>query len=198
MERRVSRPVVGGPPELPWKVKVVDSQGNPAKVQLVPARVEPAAVTVQVPVEWVNEAVRRMLALENVVRRAVSGMPLELRYPASTAQLAQAVAPRRIQAQGRAASKKRARSLPKAKATTPLAAARRQTRSSQPVAASKKAAKKAMVRAKEWYQIEMRERPSQDESVRKKRLILSEPSEEEEEEERGEKGGRRGGKERLR
>ncbi|KAI8572472.1 hypothetical protein RHMOL_Rhmol01G0201600 [Rhododendron molle] len=57
----VSRPVVGGPQELLWKVDVVDSQGNPAEV----------------PVEWVNEAVRRMLALENVVRRAASGMPLE-------------------------------------------------------------------------------------------------------------------------
>ncbi|KAI8559817.1 hypothetical protein RHMOL_Rhmol04G0204300 [Rhododendron molle] len=94
VKHRASRPVVGGPPELPWKVKVVDSQGNLAEVQLVPVRVEPAAVTVQVPVEWVNEAVRRMLALENVVRRAASGMPLELRYPASTSQ---AIAPRRIQ-----------------------------------------------------------------------------------------------------
>ncbi|KAI8542634.1 hypothetical protein RHMOL_Rhmol08G0152900 [Rhododendron molle] len=71
---------------MPWKVKVVDSHGNQAEVQLVPARVEPTVVTIQVPVEWVNEAIRRMLALENVVRRAASGMPLELRYPTPTAQ----------------------------------------------------------------------------------------------------------------
>ncbi|KAI8559737.1 hypothetical protein RHMOL_Rhmol04G0197600 [Rhododendron molle] len=82
---RESRPVVGGPPELLWKVDVVDHQGNLAEVELVPARIEPAAVTVQVPVEWVNEAVRRMLALENVVRRAAQGMPLQLCYPAPIA-----------------------------------------------------------------------------------------------------------------
>ncbi|KAI8571881.1 hypothetical protein RHMOL_Rhmol01G0154400 [Rhododendron molle] len=44
------------------------AEGNPAVVELVPACIEPAAVTVQVPVEWVNEAVRRMLALENVAQ----------------------------------------------------------------------------------------------------------------------------------
>ncbi|KAI8546934.1 hypothetical protein RHMOL_Rhmol07G0158200 [Rhododendron molle] len=36
----------------------------------------------QVPNEWVNKAIRRMLALENLVRRAAGGFPLELRYPA--------------------------------------------------------------------------------------------------------------------
>ncbi|KAI8547556.1 hypothetical protein RHMOL_Rhmol07G0205400 [Rhododendron molle] len=44
--RRESRPVVGGPPELLWKVDVVDHQGNTAEVELVPALREPAAVTV--------------------------------------------------------------------------------------------------------------------------------------------------------
>ncbi|KAI8560040.1 hypothetical protein RHMOL_Rhmol04G0223900 [Rhododendron molle] len=83
------------------------AEGNPAEVQLVPARIEPAAVTVQVPVEWVNEAVRRMLALENVVRRAAYGFPLELRYPAPTAQPAQTATPRRTQPA--AASKEAAR-----------------------------------------------------------------------------------------
>ncbi|KAI8563759.1 hypothetical protein RHMOL_Rhmol03G0134000 [Rhododendron molle] len=149
-ERRVrcreSRPVVGGPPELLWKVDVVDSQGNPAEVQLVPARIEPAAVTVQVPAEWVNEAVRRMLALENV-------------------------------AQGRAASKKRARSPPRAQTTTPPVATRH-ARSSQPAAASKEAAMKAMAHTEERYRIERRGRSGQDEPARKKQLVLVQPPEE--------------------
>ncbi|KAI8568229.1 hypothetical protein RHMOL_Rhmol02G0182400 [Rhododendron molle] len=198
-ERRVrckeSRPVVGGPPELLWKVDVVDSQGNPAKVQLAPARVEPAAVTVQVPVEWVNEAIRRMLALENMVRRAASGFPLELRYLAPTAQPAQAAAPRRAQAQGRAASKKRARSPPRAPTTMPPAATRH-TKSSQPATAGKEAARKAVARAEERYRIEMRNRSGQDEPARKKQLILSQPAEEEEEggeEEEGEEEKARSG-----
>ncbi|KAI8572796.1 hypothetical protein RHMOL_Rhmol01G0228300 [Rhododendron molle] len=71
---------------MKWRIAVGDSQGNPAKVQLVPARVELAPVTVQVPNEWVNEAARRMLAMENVIRKVASGMSLELRYPAPTAQ----------------------------------------------------------------------------------------------------------------
>ncbi|KAI8572233.1 hypothetical protein RHMOL_Rhmol01G0181900 [Rhododendron molle] len=51
----------------------------------------------RVPVEWVNESVRRMLALENVVRRAAYSFPLELCYPAPIAQPAQAAASRRTQ-----------------------------------------------------------------------------------------------------
>ncbi|KAI8559159.1 hypothetical protein RHMOL_Rhmol04G0151800 [Rhododendron molle] len=135
----------------------------------------------QVPVEWVNEVVRRMLALENVVRRAASGMTLELRYPAPAAQPAHAAGSRRAQVQGRAASKKRARSPPRAQTSTPPAATRH-SRRSQPAAASKEAARKAVARAEERYRIEMRERPSQDEPARKKQLILSHPADEEEEE----------------
>ncbi|XP_058201345.1 uncharacterized protein LOC131316089 [Rhododendron vialii] len=60
--------VRGGPSELTWQIAVVDSQGNPAELHLVPAKVEPTPITVPVPNEWVNEAVRRMLALENVIR----------------------------------------------------------------------------------------------------------------------------------
>ncbi|KAI8574623.1 hypothetical protein RHMOL_Rhmol01G0368500 [Rhododendron molle] len=145
-----SRPVIGGPPELSWKVPVVDTQGNPAEIHLAPARVEPPPVTVQVPTEWVNEAFRRMLALENIVRRAAMGFPLELRYPPApqTAQRA--------------------------------AAQRPQTRSSQPIAASKEAAKKTVARAEERYRIEMREVQGREEPVRK-RLVMPEPVEEDEE-----------------
>ncbi|KAI8542870.1 hypothetical protein RHMOL_Rhmol08G0173700 [Rhododendron molle] len=162
VRRRESRPVVGGPPELLWKVDVVDSQGNPAEVQLTPARIEPAAVMVQVPAEWVNEAVCRMLALENVVRRAASGFQLELRYLAPPAQPAQAAASRRT----------------------------------QPAAASKEAARKAVACTEERYRIEMRNRSGQDEPARKKQLILSQPAEEEEEggkEEEGEEEEARSG-----
>ncbi|KAI8572227.1 hypothetical protein RHMOL_Rhmol01G0181800 [Rhododendron molle] len=181
--RRESRPVVGGLPELLWKVDVVDHQGNTAEVELVPALREPAAVTVQVPAEWVNEALRRMLALENLVRRAAQGMPLQLRYPAPAAQPAQAAASRRTQAQGRAASRKRARSPPQQAATgttTRPVVTRRQTRSSQPTAASKEAAKKAVARAEERYRIEMREVRGREEPVRK-RLVVPDPVEDEEE-----------------
>ncbi|KAI8559363.1 hypothetical protein RHMOL_Rhmol04G0167400 [Rhododendron molle] len=48
----------------------------------------------QVPNEWVNEGIRRMLALENVVRRAASSLPLELRYQAPSPPRAQELLPR--------------------------------------------------------------------------------------------------------
>jgi hypothetical protein len=44
----LGRPVRGGPPDLTWKIAVVDAQGNPGEVHLAPARTEPALVTVQV------------------------------------------------------------------------------------------------------------------------------------------------------
>ncbi|KAI8538463.1 hypothetical protein RHMOL_Rhmol09G0106000 [Rhododendron molle] len=88
-----------------------------------------------------------MLVMENVIRRAASGMPLELRYPAPTAQPAQVATSRRTQEFTACRNKQRG-------------------------------ARKAV--AREWYRIEMRERPSQEESVRKKWLILPELSEEEE------------------
>ncbi|KAI8524807.1 hypothetical protein RHMOL_Rhmol13G0178500 [Rhododendron molle] len=81
VRRSLSGPMRGGSPEMSWKIPVVDTQGNPTEIHLVPARAEPPSVTVSVPNEWVNEAVRRMLAMENVIRRAASGMPLELCYP---------------------------------------------------------------------------------------------------------------------
>ncbi|KAI8535408.1 hypothetical protein RHMOL_Rhmol10G0171700 [Rhododendron molle] len=97
VRRSLSGLMKGGPPEMPWKILVVDIQGNPAKIHLVLARSEPASVTIPVPNEWVNEAIRRMLAMENVIRRAASGMPLELHYPAPTPPPAQRVAAQRPQ-----------------------------------------------------------------------------------------------------
>ncbi|KAI8547544.1 hypothetical protein RHMOL_Rhmol07G0204400 [Rhododendron molle] len=79
-------------------IPVTDAQGNLAEIHLVPARVEPPPVTVPAPAEWVNEAVRRMLALENLVRRAAGGFQLELRYPAPTAPQAQRAAGKKPQA----------------------------------------------------------------------------------------------------
>ncbi|KAI8555277.1 hypothetical protein RHMOL_Rhmol05G0162500 [Rhododendron molle] len=70
-------------------------------------------------VEWVNEAVRCVLAMENVIRTAASGMPLELHYPAPTPPPAQPPVVPRAQAQGRAALKKKsARDLPHKKIET--------------------------------------------------------------------------------
>ncbi|KAI8542994.1 hypothetical protein RHMOL_Rhmol08G0184100 [Rhododendron molle] len=165
---------------LPARVDVVDHQGNTAEVELVPALREPAAVTVQVPAEWVNEALRRMLALENLVRRAAQGMPLQLRYPAPAAQPAQAAAAsqglrhRDGRLLGRERGRLRSRQRPRPVVT------RRQTRSSQPTAASKEAAKKAVARAEERYRIEMREVRGREEPVRK-RLVGPDPVEDEEE-----------------
>ncbi|KAI8559726.1 hypothetical protein RHMOL_Rhmol04G0196500 [Rhododendron molle] len=51
----------------------------------------------EVPNEWVNEAVRHMLAMENVIRRAASGIPIELRYPALPPPRAQRAAAQRPQ-----------------------------------------------------------------------------------------------------
>lgn len=48
VRRSLSGPVRGGPPELSWKIPVVDTQGNPAEIHLVPARAEPPSVTVPV------------------------------------------------------------------------------------------------------------------------------------------------------
>ena len=48
VRRGLSRPVRGGPPEMTWKVAVIDAQGNPGEIHLAPARMEPAPVTVQV------------------------------------------------------------------------------------------------------------------------------------------------------
>ncbi|KAI8535445.1 hypothetical protein RHMOL_Rhmol10G0174800 [Rhododendron molle] len=82
---------------MSWTVSVVDAQGNPAEIHLAPAKVEPPPVIVPVPNEWVNEAIRRMLALENVVRRAASGFPLELRYPAPSPPRGQRAAAKKPQ-----------------------------------------------------------------------------------------------------
>ncbi|XP_058202929.1 uncharacterized protein LOC131317391 [Rhododendron vialii] len=121
-----------------------------------------------------------MLALENVIRRAASGLPLDLRYPPPAAQ--------RSQTQGRAApSRKSARDPPQKKLASrtpaPPPTTRPQTRGIQPPVASEEAAREAVARAEERYQLKMRQRPSQDEPVHKKRLILPEDSEEEGEEE---------------
>ncbi|KAI8560393.1 hypothetical protein RHMOL_Rhmol04G0252100 [Rhododendron molle] len=96
--------------------------------------------TTAVPNEWVNEAIRRMLALENVV-----------------------------------------------KTPAPSVASQRQTRSSQPIAASKEAARQAVAYAEEQFQIAMRKRPSSEEqrAQKKPKLILLPTSEDEEEEEEG-------------
>ncbi|KAI8559891.1 hypothetical protein RHMOL_Rhmol04G0211100 [Rhododendron molle] len=130
VRRRESRPVVGGPPELLWKV----------------------------PVEWVNEAVRRMLALENVVRRAAYGFPLELRYPAPTAQPAQTATPRRTQVYNN---------------TLPFAFDRYYT---------------YLLSIYEMHALKTSytDRSGQGEQARKKQLVLVQPPEEGEEEERGE------------
>ncbi|KAI8524686.1 hypothetical protein RHMOL_Rhmol13G0167500 [Rhododendron molle] len=114
-----------------------------------------------VPNEWVNEAIHHMLAMENVIRRAASGMPLELHYPAPNPPPAQRAVTQRPH-----------------------------TRSSLPVEASQEAARKAIVRAEERYQIMMCERPSQKERDPKRARVTKpevvEVKEEEEEEEEGE------------
>ncbi|KAI8522295.1 hypothetical protein RHMOL_RhmolUnG0004900 [Rhododendron molle] len=129
----------------------------------------------QEPNEWVNEAVRRMLAIENVIRRATSGMPLELHYPAPTPPPAQRAAAQRREAQGRAASRSKRTWSPlqkkiAARTPTPPVTSQRQTRSSLPVDASQEAAWRAVVHVEQQYQIKMRERPSQDEPARKKQV----------------------------
>ncbi|KAI8568262.1 hypothetical protein RHMOL_Rhmol02G0184300 [Rhododendron molle] len=181
-------PVRGGPPEMSWVVPVTDAQGNLAEIHLVPARVEPPPVTVPAPAEWVNEAVRRMLALENLVRRAVGGFQLELRYPVPTAPQAQRAAAKKLQAQGQATTRsKRTRSPPQkklaARTFAPPAVSQRQTRSSQTAAAGKEPARQAAARAEEQFRIAVRKRPSSEEQRAQKRpkLVLLLTSEDEEE-----------------
>ncbi|KAI8571324.1 hypothetical protein RHMOL_Rhmol01G0110900 [Rhododendron molle] len=182
-------PVRGGPPEMSWIVPVADAQGNPAEIHLVPARVEPPPV----PTEWVNEAIRRMLALENLVRRAAGGFQLELRYLAPHPPQAQRAAAKKPQVQGRATTKsKRTRSPPQKKLAAgtpaPPAISQRQTRSSQPAAAGKEPARQTVARAEEQFRIAVRKRPSSEEQRAQKRpkLVLLPTSEDEEEDDEDE------------
>ncbi|KAI8536173.1 hypothetical protein RHMOL_Rhmol10G0235600 [Rhododendron molle] len=186
-------PVRGGPPEMSWIVPVTDAQGNLAEIHLVPARVEPSPVTVPAPAEWVNEAVRRMLALENLVRRAAGGFQLELRYPAPTAPQAERAAAKKPQVQGRATTRsKRTRSPPQkklaARTSAPPAIPQRQTRSSQTTAVGEEPARQAAARAEEQFRIAVRKRPSSGEQRAQKRpkLVLLPTSEDEEEDDEDE------------
>ncbi|XP_058217371.1 uncharacterized protein LOC131328443 [Rhododendron vialii] len=168
VRRGLSGPVVGGPPKMSWKIVVVDTQGNPAEIRLVPARVELAPVTNPVPIEWVNEVIRRMLAMENVIRRAVSGMPLELHYPTPTPSPVQPAVVQRSQAQGKASPRRKsAKDPPQKKMTartlTPPITTWQKIRSAQQAAGNLQAAKEAVARVEERYKLKMRERPSQSE-----------------------------------
>ncbi|KAI8535752.1 hypothetical protein RHMOL_Rhmol10G0198200 [Rhododendron molle] len=183
-------PVRGGPPEMSWVVPVTDAQGNLAEIHLVPARVDPPPVTVPAPAEWVNEAVRRMLALENLVRRVAGGFQLELRYPAPTAPQAQRAAGKKPQGQGHATSRsKRTRTPPQkqlaVRTPIPTATPQRQTRSSQAAAARKEPARQAAARAEEQFRIAVRKRPSSEEQRAQKRprLVMLPTSEDEEDDE---------------
>ncbi|KAI8542343.1 hypothetical protein RHMOL_Rhmol08G0131300 [Rhododendron molle] len=93
-----------------------------------------------------------------------------------------------MQAQGQATSRsKRARSPPQkklaAKTLAPPVTSQRQTRSLQPVAASKEVARQAGARAKEQFRIAVCKRPSSEEqrAQKKPRLVLLPTSEDEEE-----------------
>ncbi|KAI8537838.1 hypothetical protein RHMOL_Rhmol09G0055200 [Rhododendron molle] len=182
--------VRGGPPEMSWTIPVTDAQGNLAEIHLVPARVEPPPVTVPAPAEWVNEVVRHMLALENLVRRAAGGFQLELRYPAPTAPQAQRAAGKKPQGQGQATSRsKRTRSPPQkklaARTPVPTATPQRQTRSSQAAAAGKEPARQVAARAGEQFRIAVRKRPSSEEqrAYKRPKLVMLPTSEDEEDDE---------------
>ncbi|KAI8530359.1 hypothetical protein RHMOL_Rhmol11G0051700 [Rhododendron molle] len=179
MRRSLNGPVRGGPPELLWRIAMVDNQGNLAEVHLAPARVEPTPVTISVPIEWGNEAVRRMLAMEKVIRRAASGIPLELHYPAPTPPL-QLFRGLRKRTQSPLQNEIATRT------TTPLVTTRRQTRSSQPMATSQDVTRAVVAHAEQQYQIKMRQNPTEEEPVHKKLLILPKIFEEEGEEEKEE------------
>ncbi|KAI8560122.1 hypothetical protein RHMOL_Rhmol04G0231400 [Rhododendron molle] len=118
-------PVRGGPPEMSWTTPVVDAQGNPTEIHLVPARVEPPLVTV----------------LKKLAARTLA----------------------------------------------PPVVSQRQTRSSQPVAATKEAARQAVVRAEEQFRIAVRKRlASEEQRAQKKRKLVLLPTSEDEEEDDGE------------
>lgn len=53
VRRSLNGLVRGGPPKMLWKVPVVDAHGNPVEVRLVPARVEPAPVTVPIRITFI-------------------------------------------------------------------------------------------------------------------------------------------------
>ncbi|KAI8547406.1 hypothetical protein RHMOL_Rhmol07G0193100 [Rhododendron molle] len=70
-----------GLPQLSWILPVRDSQGEAAEVHHEPARTEPAEITGPVPVEWVREAARLILAMEKAFHKIAGGTPLQLHYP---------------------------------------------------------------------------------------------------------------------
>lgn len=159
---------------MSWKLAVVDAQGDPAEIHLAPARVEPAPVTVPVPVEWVNKVVRRMLAMEKVIRRAVSGLPLDLHYPAPTPLPVQPLVEPRSQAQSRAAPRKKsAWAPPQKKIATrtfaPTATTQRQTSSARQAAGDLQTAREGVARVERKYLMKMREKPTQVEPIHKKK-----------------------------
>ncbi|KAI8530461.1 hypothetical protein RHMOL_Rhmol11G0060300 [Rhododendron molle] len=63
-------------PQLSWTLAVRDAQGEAATVQLEPARTEPTLITGPVLVEWAQEAVRLMLAMEKEFHKLAGGTPL--------------------------------------------------------------------------------------------------------------------------
>ncbi|KAI8542863.1 hypothetical protein RHMOL_Rhmol08G0173000 [Rhododendron molle] len=164
-------PVRGGPLEMSWTVPVMDAQGNPAEIHLVPARVEPPPVTVLASSKW---------------------LPLELRYLAPSPPRGQRAAVKKPQARGRATSRsKRAQSPPQkklsARTLAPPVASQRQTRSSQPVAARKEPARQAVARAEEQFRIAIRKRPaSEEQRAQKKPKLVLLPTSKDEEEDDGE------------
>ncbi|XP_058181231.1 uncharacterized protein LOC131299669 [Rhododendron vialii] len=112
----------------------------------------------QVPIEWANEAVHLMLAMERVIRRLVSGLLAELHYLAP--------APPPVQ---------------------PPVVQRSQLSVRQPIVTDYRKAQEGLAQAEAKYQMKLREKPSQVEPVHKKRQHkVPEISEEEEEEEEDE------------
>ncbi|XP_058225789.1 uncharacterized protein LOC131334672 isoform X2 [Rhododendron vialii] len=187
---RTSYAAVGGLPRLSWTLAVRDAQGEAATIQFEAARTEPAQITGPVPVEWVEEAVRLMLAMEKEFHKIAGGTPLQLHYPPAVTP-APTPASSRPHTQGRAAPRRKTVWGPPSKkattgtSTTP-AAAKRQTSTSRPAASVQRAVESA-VRVEERYQMKLRERPRQQEPAQKKRKettpqILESESEEEEEE----------------
>ncbi|KAI8538536.1 hypothetical protein RHMOL_Rhmol09G0111200 [Rhododendron molle] len=143
----------------------------------------------EVPNEWVNKAIRRMLALENVVRRAASGFPLELRYPARSPPRGQRAAAKKLEEQEDTVTSTEETGSQDSRFTD------RTTATGQEFAGScckEKASRQAMARAEEQFRIAMRKRPASEEQRAQKRpkLVLL-PTFEDEEEDDGEDEERR-------
>ncbi|XP_058215746.1 uncharacterized protein LOC131326861 [Rhododendron vialii] len=134
-------------PRLSWTLTVRDAQGEEAIVWFEPARTEPAEIIGPAPMEWVQEAVRLMKAMEKEFHKIVGGASLQLHYPLPAPALA-------VQPQGRA------RAAPRRKSVGPPPQKKIAPSSSRPAASVQRGVQITPASEELQFRRELRKRPA--------------------------------------